>query len=87
MAQHRKSVIKWTIGKKKVKILSLFIHLFSTLNVRDMGSISGLERSPGEGNGYSIEFYCLENSMGRGAYSSWGLKELDTTKHLTVSQF
>lgn len=48
MAQHRKSVIKWTIGKKKVKILSLFIHLFSTLNVRDMGSISGLESYPGE---------------------------------------
>ena len=70
-----------------MKILSLLIHLSSPLNVRDMGLISGLERSPGEGNGYSLEFYCLENSMERGAYSPWGLKELDTTKQLTLSQF
>ena len=35
----------------------------------DLGSIPGLVRSPGEGNGYPLRFSCLENSMDRGA--SW----------------
>ena len=29
----------------------------------DMGSISGLGRSPGEGNGHPLQYSCLENSM------------------------
>ena len=33
----------------------------------DPGSISGLGRSPGEGNGHPLLYSCLENSMGRGA--------------------
>ena len=33
----------------------------------DMGSISGLGRSPGEGNGYPLQYSCLENSVDRGA--------------------
>ena len=35
---------------------------------RDMGSIPGLGRSPGEGNGNPLQYSCLENSMGRGAW-------------------
>ena len=34
----------------------------------DAGSIPGLERSPGEGNGYPLQYSCLENSMDRGAW-------------------
>ena len=34
----------------------------------DMGSIPGLGRSPGEGNGNSLRYSCLENSMDRGAW-------------------
>ena len=34
----------------------------------DMGSIPGLGRSPGEGNGNSLWYSCLENSMDRGAW-------------------
>ena len=30
-------------------------------------SIPGLERSPGEGNGNTLQYSCLENSMDRGA--------------------
>ena len=37
----------------------------SACNAGDPGSIS--ERSPGEGNGYSLQYSCLENSMDRGA--------------------
>ena len=36
------------------------------LNERDEGSVSGLGRSPGEGNGNSLQYSCLENSMDRG---------------------
>ena len=35
--------------------------------IRDTGSISGLGRSPGEGNGNLLQYSCLENSMDRGA--------------------
>ena len=31
------------------------------------GLIPGLRRCPGEGNGYPLQFFCLENSMDRGA--------------------
>ena len=33
----------------------------------DAGSIPGLGRSPGEGNGNPLQYCCLENSMDRGA--------------------
>ena len=36
-------------------------------NAGDMGLISGLGRSPGEGNGNPLQYSCLENSMDRGA--------------------
>ena len=35
----------------------------STCNVRDLGSIPGLGRSPGEGNSYPLRYSGLENSM------------------------
>ena len=36
-------------------------------NAGDLGSIPGLERSPGEGNGNPLQYFCLENSMDGGA--------------------
>ena len=35
---------------------------------RDAGSVPGLGRSPGEGNGYSLQHSCLESSMDRRAW-------------------
>ena len=35
---------------------------------RDRSSIPGLGRFPGEGNGNSFQYSCLENSMDRGAW-------------------
>ena len=32
------------------------------------GSVPGLGRCPGEGNGYPLQYSCLENSMDRGAW-------------------
>ena len=52
-------------------------------DIRDEGSIPGLGRSSGGGNGNPLQYSCLENSMDRGA---WGAmvyrvtKELDMTK-------
>ena len=34
----------------------------------DLGSIPGSRRSPGEGNDYPLQYSCLENPMGRGAW-------------------
>ena len=57
-------------------------------DTRDTGSIPGLGRSPGEGNGNSLQYSCLENSMDRGSslvgYSPWGCKESDTTEKLNI---
>ena len=39
-------------------------------NARDAGSISGLERFPGEGNGDPCQYSCLGNSMSRGGWQA-----------------
>ena len=39
-------------------------------NVGDSGSIPGFGRSPGEGNGYPLQYSCLEDSMDREPW--WG---------------
>ena len=39
----------------------------SACNGGDLGPIPGSRRSPGEGNGYPLQYHCLENSMDRGA--------------------
>ena len=40
----------------------------SIYNAGDLGSIPGSGRSPGEGNGNPLQYYCLENPMDRGAW-------------------
>ena len=53
-------------------------------DTRDAGSIPGSGRPPGEGNGYPLQYSCLENSMDRGAwwgYSPCGCKESDMTEN------
>ena len=37
-------------------------------DMRDLGSIPGLGRSPGVGNGNPLQYSCLENPMDRGAW-------------------
>ena len=62
----------------------------SACNAGDLGSIPGLERSPGGGNGNPLQYSCLENPVDGEAcrlqsmvvYSLWGCKELDTTERL-----
>ena len=52
----------------------------------DLGSIPGLGRSPGEGNGNPLQYYCLGNPMDRGAWwvtVQWMAEELDLTEWLS----
>ena len=46
-------------------------------NEGDSGLIPGSGRSPGEGNDNSLQYSCLENSMG---YNPWGRQESDITE-------
>ena len=52
---------KWPSRLKKKKKRSAY-------NAGDMGSITGSGRSPGEGKDNSFQYYCLKNSMDRGAW-------------------
>ena len=57
--------------------------------IRDAGSIPGSGRSPGEGHGNPLQYSCLENPMGRGAW--WATvhgvtKESDTTEEIACTQ-
>ena len=42
----------------------------SAYNVGNPGSVPGLGRSPGEGNGNPLQYSCLENPMDGGAWSA-----------------
>ena len=60
----------------------------SACSAGDPSSIPGFRRSPGEGNGYLLQYSCLKNSMDRGAWwatAHGGPKELDRTEQLTLS--
>ena len=54
----RASLILSSVGKE------------SACNAGDLGSISGLGRSPGEGNGNPLKYSCLENPMDKGAWQA-----------------
>ena len=57
----------------------------SAYNTGDPGSIPGLGRSSGEGNGNPLQYSCLEKSHGWRSlvgYSPWDHKESDMTEQL-----
>ena len=61
----------WTLGKKQ--ILSPVAQ--TTKNLLAMQEtwvrlVHGWRRSPGEGNGYPLQYSCLENPMDRGAWQA-----------------
>ena len=56
----------------------------SACNAGDLGLIPGSGRSPGEGNGYPLQYSCLENPHGQRSLAGglqWGCKELDILNH------
>ena len=70
--------IRWRRNRLPTTVLLGFPHgaagKESAYNAGDLDSIPALGRSPGEGNGYPLQYSGLENSMD---YSPWGCKELD----------
>ena len=64
-------------GSSEVKV--------SASNVGDLGSIPGLGRSPGEGNGNPLQYPCLENPMDRGAW--WATVHRVTKSRTRLSDF
>ena len=58
----------------------------SACNAEDLGSVPGLGRSPGGGDGNLLQYTCLENPMGREAWLAavHGVGELATPKHACV---
>ena len=56
-------------------------------NAGDLGSIPGLGKSPGGGNGNAFQYSCLESPHGQRSlarYSPWSRKESDTTERLST---
>ena len=59
----------------------------SACSAGDSDSISGSGRSPGEGNGYLLQYSCLKNFLDRGTWRATihgGLKRVGTTEQLTA---
>ena len=71
--------MRWWRGKREaLEILVLIVSYSlnipggsdgkeSACNTGDLGSIPGLGRSPNRGQGNPLQYFCLENLMGRGA--------------------
>ena len=56
-------------------------------NAGDAGLIPGLARSPGEGNGNSLQYSCLENPKDRGACWATVHEEMDMTEQEHLMDF
>ena len=54
-------------------------------NLRDVGSVPGLEDSPGEGHGHPLQYSCLENTMDRGAWRAIARVEKSRTQLMWLS--
>ena len=61
-----------TLNLEKYSEITLVAQTVKNLPVMQEtpGSIPGLGRSPGEGNGYPLQYSYLENSMDRGAWEA-----------------
>ena len=53
-------------------------------DVRDVGSVPGLERSPGGGHRNPLQYSCLENPMDRGAWLTTVLRVTNSQTHLKL---
>ena len=59
----------------------------SNCNAGDLGSIPGLGRSPGEGNGSPLQYFCLKNPMDGGAWRATVHRATKSQTWLTLSLY
>ena len=59
------------------------IPLANAGDLRDVGSIPGLERSPGEEHGIPLQYSCLENPMNRGVWRAIVLRVAESNTEAT----
>ena len=69
MATHS-GILAWRIPWQAIPGVYSSVGKESACNAGDPGSIPGLGRSLGEGNGYPLQYSCLENPTGRGAWQA-----------------
>ena len=50
-------------------------------NAGDLGSVPGLGRSPGEGNSYPLQYFCLENPHGQRSLTGLQSMGLQRVRH------
>ena len=77
LGQNRSTSLVGSVGKE------------SACTVGDLGLISGLGKSPGDGNDNPLQYPCLKNPHGQRSlvgYSPWGQKESDRTERLSTAQ-
>ena len=82
---HKRKLLYWSLPGKGGAFLVAQTVKESACNAGDQGSIPGSGKSPGEGNGYPLQYTCLEKSHGWRSllgYSLWGLQELDIIEWL-----
>ena len=79
--------VKVFIGNLDLGLLGGSDSKESACNARDPGLILRSGRSPGEGNGYPLQYSCPENSMDIGAWLTTvhGVAESNTTEQITLS--
>ena len=79
-------LLHWILARPASQVVLVVKNLpANTGDLRDVGSVPGLGRSPGERNGNPRQYSCLENPMGRGPWQATVhevTKELDTTDWL-----
>ena len=82
-------ILEWAAISSSSSFLVAQMVKESACHPGDQGLIAGWGRSPREGNGYPLQYSCLENPMHRGAWQAtvhpWGCKELDRTQWLTLT--
>ena len=58
------------MGVKELNILRYKHGFITACNAEDVGSIPGSGRSPGGGNGKTLQYSCLGNPMDRGTWQA-----------------
>ena len=67
-----KPIVNYTrvFDSTEIRVLDGSVGKESACNAENPGSVPGLGRSPGEWNGYPLQYSFLENSMDRGAWQA-----------------